>query len=219
MEQKLEKMDEFFARRVEGYDEHMLGEVPGCRAAYRKIAQLVPDGCQTLLDLGCGTGLELESLYGRFPALCVTGIDMTPQMLERLIEKYRTRTFELICGDYFEVPFGKARFDAAVSFQTMHHFTADRKLWLYRKIREALKPGGVYVECDYMVACRKDEEIFFSESRRLRREQGLAEDAYFHYDTPLTVRHQMKLFREAGFADVRNVYRMENTTILTGKAG
>ena len=42
----------------------------------------VPDNPgQAILDLGCGTGLELDALFARFPDLRVTGIDMTEEML------------------------------------------------------------------------------------------------------------------------------------------
>ncbi len=38
----LERMEDFFARRVEEYDEHMLQEVEGCEEGYRQMATLVP---------------------------------------------------------------------------------------------------------------------------------------------------------------------------------
>ena len=40
-----------------------------------------------------------------------------------------------------------------------------------------------------------------------------------HYDTPLTIDHQILLLLEAGFARVEMVWREENTTILTAQAG
>ena len=39
---KLERMDDFFAARTEGYDEHMLEEVEGCKEGYAEMARLVP---------------------------------------------------------------------------------------------------------------------------------------------------------------------------------
>ena len=71
-----------------------------------------------LLDLGCGTGLELEEIFRRFPDLSVTGIDMTASMLEKLRQKALSPRLKLICGDYFSVNFGREAFDAAVSFQS-----------------------------------------------------------------------------------------------------
>lgn len=131
---KLEKMDDFFARRAEGYDEHMLNEVAGCREAYIKMAELIPEKTETLLDLGCGTGLELHGIFERFPKLHVTGIDLTKAMLDRLAVKYRGKDITLINGDYFLVDLGKNRFDAAVSFETMHHFSHEKKISLYSRV-------------------------------------------------------------------------------------
>ena len=55
----LESMSDFFTARVEGYDEHMLRDVEGCKEGYQRMAQLVPEDTKNLLDLGCGTGLEI----------------------------------------------------------------------------------------------------------------------------------------------------------------
>ena len=71
----IEEMSAFFAARVEGYDEHMLNDVVGCREGYARLAQALPADARDVLDLGCGTGLELDALFARFPDLRVTGID------------------------------------------------------------------------------------------------------------------------------------------------
>lgn len=57
---KLETMSDFFEARTEGYDEHMINDVEGCKKGYELMATLVPVNTDTLLDLGCGTGLELD---------------------------------------------------------------------------------------------------------------------------------------------------------------
>lgn len=84
---KLEKMNDFFAARIDGYDEHMLKNVEGCAAAYTELSKYLPKNSKSLLDLGCGTGLELEKIFNIFPALRVTGIDLTAEMLEELKRK------------------------------------------------------------------------------------------------------------------------------------
>ena len=38
---ELETMRGFFAARLEGYDEHMLNEVEGCKEGYEKMAQII----------------------------------------------------------------------------------------------------------------------------------------------------------------------------------
>lgn len=210
----LEKMDEFFAARVEIYDEHMLNEVEGCRQAYAEMARLVPKACDCLLDLGCGTGLELDEIFKLLPAVAVTGIDLTQAMLDKLRQKHPDKSLDLICGNYFEIDLGHSLYDCAVSFQTMHHFSRAAKTGLYRKIHRALKEGGVYIECDYMVEAQAEEDFYFAESARLRRELGLPAEEFFHYDTPCTITNQLAMLREAGFASAERVFRVENTTIV-----
>ena len=212
----LEKMADFFAVRVDMYDGHMLCEVEGCKEGYVKMAQYVPDNCKNILDLGCGTGLELEEIFRKLPNISVTGIDLCEEMLLRLKGKYTDKAINLITGDYFTVDFGIG-FDCAVSFQTMHHFTKDKKSSLYRRIYEALVKDGLYIECDYMVETQEEENHWFTELERIRKEVGIDENEYFHYDTPCTVENQIKLLRSVGFSTVEQVMRIENTTMLVAR--
>ena len=213
----MEKMDEFFAARVDGYDEHMLNEVEGCREAYGKMAELIPENTSNLLDLGCGTGLELEGIFKRFPDISVTGIDLSKAMLDKFSEKYSDKNITLINGDYFSTDLGRDRFDTAVSVQTMHHFSHEMKIGLYNKIRNSLKSGGVYIECDYMVETQEEEDHWYAENARIRKELSIPENEFYHYDTPCTVENQIKMFLTAGFASAEKVFRMENTTIIIAR--
>lgn len=213
----MERMDDFFEARVLDYDAHMLENVPGCAEGYEKMAELLPESTKALLDLGCGTGLELERIFARFPDLAVTGIDLTKAMLEMLESKFGGKELRLIYGSYFDVDFGKKQYDAAVSFETMHHFTQEKKQGLYTRLCEALKPGGIYIECDYMVLTDEEEDHWFAENSRIRRELSIPEDEFYHYDTPLTVAHQIDVLQESGFPEVRMVWRKENTTIITAQ--
>lgn len=185
----LGRMDEFFAARVEGYEEHMMTEINGCKEVYVEMARLVPDTCEKLLDLGCGTGVELDNIFEKLPDLQVTGIDLTQAMLDKLQEKFAGKNVTAICGNYFDVCFGAQLYDCAVSFETMHHFSHEAKVGLYEKIYKALKPGGMYIECG----------------------------AVYHYDTPCTIDNQIAMFVKAGFAEAKQVFRMGNTTIIVAK--
>ena len=211
---KFERMADFFADRIEMYDEHMLTEVEGCKEGYKKMASLIPDDTEALLDLGCGTGLELDEIFLLYPDLKVTGIDLSDVMLGRLRDKHPDKNLSLVCADYFEENLGENKFDCAVSFQTMHHFPKEKKLSLYKKINASLKEKGIYIECDYMVLKQEEENFWFSENERLRKENGITDNGYYHYDTPCTVDNQTALLKKAGFSKVTQVFRMENTTML-----
>ena len=211
----MEEMAAFFARRVEEYDRHMREEVEGCREGYEKMARLLPETLFRLLDLGCGTGLELEAIFSRFPQLEVTAVDLSDAMLQKARAKFPGRRLRLVQGDYLQEDFGEEKYDAAVSFQTLHHFDHDQKRALYTRIRRALRENGVYLEGDYMVERGEEEDAGFARSARLRREQGIPEGTLLHLDTPCTVDTQIRLLREAGFSRVENVFRRGNTTLLT----
>ena len=68
-----------------------------------------------------------------------------------------------------------------------------------------------------MVLTQDEEDHWFGESDRLRREQGIVGDEFYHYDTPCTVDNQIELLKKAGFGSIEMVFRIENTTIIIAK--
>ena len=200
----LERMSDFFEARLDGYDAHMLTEIESAQEFYPFTAQQLPqdENCR-ILDLGCGTGLELEAYYPLNPSAQVTGIDLSQGMLTALRQKFVDREIVLICGSYFDVPLGEAVFDAAVSVESLHHFTKEEKVPLYRKVRGALKAGGYFVLTDYLCTTDEEERNYRAMLNDLKAQQGIDDDEFYHYDTPLTVEHEMQALLEAGFSSVQ----------------
>ena len=217
MLEKLERMDAFFAARLDEYEEHMLRNTAGVAEGYVELAKYVPKKTQTLLDLGCGTGLELEEIFKVCPRAHVTGIDLAQVMLDRLYAKHSDKRIHLICASYLGYDFGAEAYDAAVSFETMHHLSHDEKRSLYRNIFHALKRGGKYIEGDYMAKTQEEEDRLFAENRRIRASQNIADGELYHYDTPCTAENQIKLFLQAGFARAEKVWRKGATTIIVAE--
>lgn len=145
----LEKMEGFFAARLDGYDTHMIEEIIGAKEFYPYTASLLPKKCGAhVLDLGCGTGLELEAYWLLNKTAIITGIDLSDKMLEALARKFPNWDLTLIRGSYFDVPLGEETFDAAVSVESLHHFPASQKLGLYRNLHSALKEAGYFILTD-----------------------------------------------------------------------
>ena len=111
----LEKMSDFFEARLDGYDEHMLTNIESAEEFYSFTAKQLPttENCR-ILDLGCGTGLELEEYYLLNPTARVTGIDLSQGMLSALKKKFADKEITLICDSYFDVPFDVSLFDGSV---------------------------------------------------------------------------------------------------------
>ena len=206
-----EEMAAFFTKRLSTYEDVHLGN---WGELYTRIADFFDDGLETLLDIGCGTGLELEAMYRRFPDVHVTGIDLSGAMLARAREKFRDRDFQAIEADYFVHPFPDGAFDAALSFETLHHFPYEKKGKIYEKLFYTLKNGGYYIECDYVACCQEEEDLCRERCRRARARSGLPEDVFIHIDTPLTLEHQLELMRSAGFRDVKVLHQNGGTVLF-----
>ena len=199
----LEKMDKFFEDRLEGYDKHMLTEIEGADEFYKFTAALLPkEAGAAVLDLGCGTGLELEEYFKINPNAHITGIDLSKAMLQKLAEKFPNKNSELVCGSYFDVELGFEKYDAAVSAESLHHFSAERKLPLYRKLLDSLKPDGYFILTDYFAESDALEKEYFETLAKLKQEQGIFDDEFYHFDTPLTVEHEIGILKKAGFPKV-----------------
>ena len=108
----------------------------------------------------------------------------------------------MICGSYFDVPFEENTFDAAISVESLHHFTKEEKIPLYTKLCKALKDNGYFILTDYFALSDEEEHTFRKELQRLKKEQGIDDNEFYHYDTPLTVEHEIGALLSAGFSDV-----------------
>ena len=199
----LEKMSDFFEKRLDEYDKHMLKNIESADEFYPFTAKCLPTekNCH-ILDLGCGTGLELEEYFSFNPSVRVTGIDLSQGMLSALKKKFADKNITLVLGSYFDVPFGESVFDTAVSVESLHHFTKEEKIPLYVKLHEALKDDGYFILTDYFSLSEEEELMHHQNLIAIKAEQGITDDGFYHYDTPLTVGHETEALLEAGFSFV-----------------
>lgn len=218
-DEPLEEMDAFFDARIDGYEEHM----SPWREHYEWMArQLTAEWSgdvngKTLLDIGCGSGLELDCIFKQIPSLHVTGVDLSKEMLAKLSAKHAPRSLTLIRADYFTYPLGENCYDAAVSFETLHHFTMKKKKEIFTKLHRCIKPGGIYLECDYIADTQEIEDLLFAECERRRKRDGISSETFVHFDTPLTLEHEMQAMQEAGFAKVELIGYLEGTPMIRAK--
>lgn len=221
---KLEKMNDFFNARFENYDVVHTSHTGGGLESKEVIASLLPQCTKKLLDLGIGTGLELNAIFSRFQDIKITGIDVAENMLNYLKEKYKSEyergQINLLHMSYIDYDYDRTEYDVVISVMTLHHYTHKVKTDIYRNILRALNVGGVYIESDYMISELENEDPqaiedeFFQNLERIKKEQGLTEDFDYHYDTPCTVPNQIKMLYNAGFSKVEITHRFGNTVVL-----
>lgn len=128
----------YYTQFAEEYDETIARDQD--YVAYQKIPawvleQLSAPPC-TLLDLGCGTGLVAKPFITRGDH--VTGVDLTPKMLEKAaLLGYQ----HLICHSLDQpLPLLSAHFDAAFLIGVMEFI--QRPFALFKEIRRLLRDGG-----------------------------------------------------------------------------
>jgi len=213
MKDKLEPMAAFFNSRAAIYDEVHTGHIGGGLAGKDLVAQYLPEKTKDILDLGCGTGLELPALFARFPQVKVVGIDLAQDMLDILHERVVGFDIQTLCMSYFDYDFPVQKFDAVISVMSLHHFTPTQKLDLYTRIRGTLRPCGVFLNCDYIIDSPWKERYYFARLRLMRQQAG-----EMHFDTPLTARHEMKIMRQAGFASTETLWREGTSQLLRTNA-
>ena len=203
---KPEPMGAFFDTRADGYNDHMLAG-QNDEEDYKKLGDCFPKTDKTIqiLDIGCGTGIELNHIWKRCPNAHITCIDVSRGMLDVLLKNHQEshNNIAVVEVSYIDWSYPENAFDIVVSNMTMHHLWPEEKVGVYRRILDALKPGGTYIEGDFIV------DAMMAEQYRRRYEiisAKLSEKANpgeYHIDIPCTVDVQQKLLKDAGFGAIK----------------
>jgi ubiquinone/menaquinone biosynthesis C-methylase UbiE len=112
-----------------------------------------------VLDLGTGTGIGARALAARWPQAGITGVDMSPKMVEEARARATSERERYLVGDASALPFADASFDL-VAMLNMIPF--------YDEIARVTAPGGTLV----MAYSRGEETPIWVPFERLREELG-----------------------------------------------
>ncbi len=123
-------------------------ELPGHSQSMQLLIDLSGvSASDTVLDLACGPGL-VACEFAPF-AHHVTGIDLTPKMIEQAEERQKARglaNLSFQVGDVLPLPFPDASFSVVLTRYSFHHFL-DPKAVLEEMVR-VCKPGGKILVID-----------------------------------------------------------------------
>ncbi len=209
---------------IDAYDEAIRTFVPGYEEMLALVAgTIAASGPAHVLDLGAGTGALSQAVLDRCGRCRVTLIDVDPAMLDQARQRlaaYGARTRFLEQSFLDPLP----ACDAVVASLALHHVPSiEEKRSLYRAIREALSPGGLFLNADatmpasddhrsaeyetwaaHMVSCGITEE----RAREHFREWA-DEDVYF------SVEEELAALETAGLA-AECLWRVTPSTIIKG---
>jgi len=209
----------FFDDNASTYDDHQRANISHFGYRHMTVAGAIEETSRELriLDLGCGTGIELEMILARVPNARITCIDISGGMLEELRRKYADSLGQLkvIQSSFLGTPFGEENYEYVVSVLAMHHFTYPQKLNLYQKVRKTLRSGGMYLEGDYYLP-PEEERQHLAEYQQLLNTGTISPDIGYHIDIPFSVSRQRDELLEAGFSTIEVLYEGTNAAVFSG---
>ncbi len=215
--EKIELMDEYFDSRVDVYDIiHQQTGISWGKQIRDIISEYIPKEKCKILDLGCGTGLELEEILKKSPNSEIVCVDVSKQMLNRLIEKYKNYNITIVNEDFFELNLEKEQFDFVISVMALHHFLKEDKIKLYKNISQWLKKDGLFINSDFIIDDKEYSDKKIKEYKEIKKENP---NKLFHFDIPFTENMERFVLSESGFLDVKKVYENKKTKVLLCKKG
>jgi ubiquinone/menaquinone biosynthesis C-methylase UbiE len=116
----------------------------------------------SFLEPGVGTGLNVLPLVKR--GYCVTGIDVSQEMLDQFRKKLNSTppNLKLIKADASQLPFSENSFDVVLTVHMLH--TVSNGEVFLDHIDRVLKPRGFYLNCQWITPpARREFEGFFRE--------------------------------------------------------
>ena len=220
MSETHEEMKSFFDLRADGYDEHMASVLEEYNSLYENIASPFEKTAEPVevLDLGAGTGIELEFIFTRAPKARITAVDLSEEMLKKLVNKYDKYSPQIktIISSYLSLELMPNSYDYIVSVMSFHHLMPEKKIALYKKLRETLNPTGVFVEGDYIVSPEEEKKLL-KEFGQLKKNDSLVDDGKYHIDIPFSEETQIRTLKEAGFGKVDVIFRTSRSNVVAAR--
>ncbi|RIK75897.1 MAG: transcriptional regulator [Planctomycetota bacterium] len=129
---------------VAALDQHIIPLVPG-------LAQRLEQGID-VVDVGCGQGRALVHLAERFPRSRFTGVDISAEAIAAGAATSAERGLGNVAFRVLDAAAWEAReaFDLVLAFDAIHDQSAPAAV--LRNIRQALRPGGVFLMQDIAAA-------------------------------------------------------------------
>ncbi|MFV0368351.1 MAG: class I SAM-dependent methyltransferase [Hyphomicrobiaceae bacterium] len=122
------------------------------RSAIRPIAKHVAGKDQrqmSLLDVACGTGRLLREIRLAFPALHLTGVDLSPTYLSEAAAHLKgLRSADLVAANAEQIPLPDASQDIATTVFLFHELPGEVRRRVAGEIARVLRPGGILVFID-----------------------------------------------------------------------
>ena len=193
-------------------------------AAIELIAEWGPPPGALLLDLGAGTGLLAALVRGAFPGIRIDLVDVAPAMLELARRRFAGQAdVTVTVADYGMAELG-GPYDLIVSALSIHHLDDAAKRRLFTRSLAALRPGGLFVNAEQVLAPTPELERR-AHARWRRQALALGAEAAtvaaaeerMRHDRCASLEDQLAWLRAAGFAEVDCAFKQWRFAVYSGR--
>ncbi|MGR6035704.1 MAG: class I SAM-dependent methyltransferase [Candidatus Nitrosoglobus sp.] len=174
-------------------------ELPGHSQSIQMLIEMSGvSSTDTVLDVACGPGL-VACEFAPY-AKHVTGIDITPRMIEQAKERQQEKSLNNLTwqvGDVLPLPFPDSQFSIVLTRYTFHHFL-NPKAVLSEMVR-VCKPGGKIMIADVVQSPEKADA--YDQLEKLR------DPSHVH---ALTFAEMASIIAASGIANIKTAqYKVE----------
>jgi len=221
------KIREIFDACAQGYDQERPKVIPCFDLFYGTVLRQIPFQSEApirVLDLGAGTGLVSSFIGQQFPHASFLLVDISEKMLDVAKDRFKDSdrhefrvldSRSIICRETYDV---------IVSALSIHHLTDEEKQDVYTRIFHALKPGGVFLHAEQVLAPTAELEALYQkmwvEGMRANhlpedRIEAALERIKEDRNTPLEL--QLGWLRDIGFYDVDCWFKYYRFAVFGGR--
>lgn len=208
------------------YDEARRRLIPCYDLFYATAAELasrtVNIPSPSILDIGAGTGLLSEFIMQKFPSASLHLLDESTEMLSKAqlrLEKYTPKIFV----QPMTAPLPDGGFHAIISSLAIHHLIDEEKRDLFRRIFQALVPGGIFINGEQILGENDWQQKLFEDThldgaRALGSDEAeiQAAEERMTYDKCSTLRDQILWLRQIGFQNADSFFHSFRFAVYAG---
>jgi SAM-dependent methyltransferase len=217
-----------FGDAAERYDRSRRLLVPCFDALYGNALEAIDDWAPPpeprVLDLGAGTGQFTAMVQPHLPAASFHLIDVAGPMLAIARDRFKDDPSVTFSVEDFATASLTGPWDLVLSGLAIHHLDDAAKQSLFRRIRENLTPGGLFINAEQvlgpsLVAEARNHRLWQAQCRALgvpETELSAARER-MKFDRCAPVEAHLRWLAEAGFAEVDCTFKAWRFAVIIGR--
>lgn len=126
-----------------------------------------------IIELGCGAAHLSRKLLQRYPASCVTGLEVDERQMAKNLERPQERLNFVNAGAQ-AIPFADGSFDLALMLKSLHHVPLDLLDHALAEVHRVLRPQGLLYVSEPVFAGALNEVMRLFHDEEVVRAAALA---------------------------------------------